>query len=49
MKLFSNIKQKVKTKKFIIGACVFLITFVLCMLVFRNWDVLKTFILDGKG
>lgn len=38
------LKQKVKTKKFIFGVFIFLITFIICMLVFRNWDALKTFI-----
>jgi len=47
MKLLHNIKEKVKTRKFILGVFVFLITFVICTLVFRNWDALKTFILGS--
>lgn len=44
MKLFQNIKNKVKTRKFILGIIIFLITFVLCIFIFRNWDALKSFI-----
>ena len=47
MKLLHNIQKQVKTRKFFVGVFVFLITFVLCTLVFRNWDTLKTFILGN--
>lgn len=44
MKLLQNIKQKVKTRKIIIGLIVFLITLVLCIIIFHNWDNLKSII-----
>jgi len=47
MKPLHNIKQKVKTRKFIFGIFVFLITLILCLLLFSNWDTIKTIILGS--
>lgn len=44
MKLPENFKQKVKIRKFIFGFFIFLITYILCILIFRNWDTMKTFL-----
>jgi hypothetical protein len=47
MELFSNIKQKIKNRKFIVGVCLFLITFLLCTILFRYWETLKDLVLGG--
>jgi hypothetical protein len=47
MKLFQNIMKKGKTRKFILGVIIFLITFVICIFVFRNWDAMKSFIFNS--
>jgi hypothetical protein len=47
MKLFQNIRKKVQTRRFILGVIVFLITLILCLIIFRNWDTLKAMILGS--
>jgi hypothetical protein len=47
MKLFQSIIKKVQTRRFILGVIVFLVTLILCLIIFRNWDSLKSMILGS--
>ena len=44
MKLFKNVRNNLKSRKFIIGVIVFLVTLVVCLIIFRSWDTLKAMI-----
>jgi hypothetical protein len=44
MKFIDSIINKVKTRKFILGFVVLIITVVVCSLILRNWDWLKTIV-----
>jgi len=36
-----------KTKKFLYGVIIFLVSLILFILIFRNWDMLKSLIFSG--
>jgi len=44
MKLIEIVKNNVRTRKFIVGVIVFLVTLILCIIMFQNWDAIKTLI-----